>query len=236
MIVVYILSKFVNEIELRITILIMNYSSLKEIIDHLEQFEKELGKDASVKQFSLWLYQNYYKKTVYESVNKGMKIRSSIDIDIARAVGTLNIHAKHYIKTALKGTPLISLHDFTFLASLMEHGDLKKTELISRNYSELSPGIEVIRRLIRKGVIEDFNDTEDRRSKRVRPTILGRQVFVEVVQKMAQVSQIVTGNLSDEEKEFLLPILHRLVTHHAPIWREDYGENLDAILKKYSKQ
>jgi DNA-binding MarR family transcriptional regulator len=210
----------------------MKYQALRQLIDLFEEFEQESGKD-DVASFSAWLFMHQQTHPPKHPRSEKRGSSWSMESEIAYGVGTLNTHARHYIKTALKNSPLVGLHDFTFLATLVEEKSLRKTEIIDRNMMDLSPGMEVVRRLLRNGLIEDFQDPEDGRSKRIRLTEEGQEVFAAVLKDMRQVSQIVSGNLSLEEKATLIPLLQKLLNFHLPIWEKDHGAPLEKILKKY---
>ena len=77
---------------------------------------------------------------------------------------------------------------------------------------EVSSGIEVIRRLLRIGLIEDYPDPHDRRSKRVRITTAGRQILTDLRPGMDNIGELVTGNLTEREKNQLARILQNLNT------------------------
>lgn len=178
--------------------------------------------------FALWL------NSRYERPRTGMP-NTSLDDEMAIGLGKLYKHARHYVKTALANTPLKGGDDFAFLATLQETGDLRKSELIRYNFIEFSPGMEVIRRLIRRGLIEDYDDPEDGRSKKVRVTAKGRAAFMESLSEMAKASKIISGGLAAEEKGQFLHLARKLLHFHQPIWENDQGTQLDEIMEKYTE-
>lgn len=210
----------------------MSYHLIKEVIVLLEEFEQESGKQ-DLPAFAEWL-----QARVGESKEELPRTRwddytNNSDAHIAMSIGVLNTHARHYIKTALKDTALKGLHDFTFLAALLAHGDLRKSDIIAKNMMEFSPGMEVIRRLLRNGFIQDYDNPEDGRSRRVSITPAGRAVFEEATHNMQHVHQIVTGNLSAKEKDVLLQQLRKLIAFHQPIWDNEFGEDLEKIAERH---
>jgi len=211
----------------------MTYDFLRTLLDWAEKFQRETGQQ-DIQSFAFWLDQQIQQKEDSELTHPFDD--SYIDGQIAYALSMLNIHSRHYIKTALKQTDLVSIHDFGVLLSLQEEGDMRKTELIYANMLELSPGMEVVRRLLRHGFIEDFDDPDDRRSKRVRITAQGTSELAKISAQILKVSKIVVGNLTLAEKKQLLPILHKLTAYHKPIWYNDLGAELDSILEKYTDQ
>lgn len=202
----------------------MTYQLIKEVLEKLEAFEGG-GKGTDIRSFSYWLYSQYQ-----ETQEEGrLAMEENLDGQLSSLIMTLNVHAKHYMKTALRDTPLVSMTDFGFLYALIENESVRKTELISRNYSELSPGIEVIKRLIRLDLIEDFDDPEDGRSKRVRITQKGRELYLSALEDVNKATRILCGNLEESEKLRLLALLQKLNAFHQPIWEQERGKTLGEL-------
>jgi DNA-binding MarR family transcriptional regulator len=202
----------------------MPYFLIREILDKLEAFERE-GKSNDLRSFSFWLYSQFQDSPPGETTS----LNHNLDGQLINLISILNSHIKRYTKAVLKDSPLVSLNDFSFLASLVEEGSMRKTDLIARNYSELSPGIEVIKRLLRNGLIEDFDNPEDGRSKQVRLTREGRKLYESMLDDMNRAARIMAGDLSEQEKLGLLALTHKLLAFHQPIWDQARGSDLEAI-------
>ncbi|NRB63578.1 MAG: winged helix DNA-binding protein [Saprospiraceae bacterium] len=206
----------------------MNYSLLEDLIDVLKQYEEENG-SANLSEFSAWLFEQQHQKAADADLQGSPYIHHELNESIMQQLVDIYQHARHYIKTALKSTPLKGIFDFSFLTSLDELGDLRKSDLIHYNTVEFSPGMEVIRRLIRNGLIEDYDDPNDGRSKKVRLTINGKKTLEQVKPTMSKVYHIVAGNLSLREKRNTLSGIRKLTHFHQPIWEQQHGEDLDKI-------
>jgi DNA-binding MarR family transcriptional regulator len=209
----------------------MKFQTVKDLLGQLEKFEQETGLE-DLESFSGWLVAQHNGAKPYLPTKWDNDYPPDEDGRLAMSVSILNQHAKHYIKTALKDTPLKGLFDFTFLAGLLET-DQRKSDLINLGLLEFSPGMEVIRRLIRNGLIEDFEDPTDGRSRRVRITALGLTVFQHALTEFSKVKLIVAGNLKSEEKRTMIAYLSKLIHFHQPIWDQDLGTDLEVILDKY---
>lgn len=211
----------------------MSYELLKQVVGLLEEFEQETG-SKDIPAFSEWLQQRL-RGNEEEKIptTRWDDYPPNIETHIAMSIGGLHAHTRHYIKTALKDTELKGLHDFTFLATLINQGDLRKTDLINLNILEFSPGMEVIRRLMRNGFIEDYDNPEDGRSRRVSITAQGKIVFAAAMQELQKVNRLVVGNLNDAEKKLVLLKLRKLMAFHQPIWDNEYGEDLEKIIERH---
>ena len=97
-------------------------------------------------------------------------------------------------------------------------------ELIRANYSEVPSGIEVIKRLLNKGFIEEFADPDDKRSRRVRITPKGKKEYKATLPDMRKVIDIMSGNLAGDKKILLNTLLDELNDYHNQ--RHDQVKNL----------
>ena len=113
---------------------------------------------------------------------------------------------------------------------LLTHDSLSKTELINKNVHEKTTGMEIIKRLLRMGLISQFDDDLDKRSQRVAITEKGKYTIFSILDKMEDVSKIVSGNLSDLEKHTLKQLLEKLDHFHYDIFINDRQTELSDII------
>lgn len=207
----------------------MRYAKIKELIDYFEQFELENGSQ-DISSFAYWLHQqtSASPKTVSPKDKE-----QQLNEKISEELGKLSNYAKHYVKKATKDTPLAGWNDMVAMIILYYSGSKRKTELIQMGLMDLSPGMEVIRRLLRLGLIEEFSDPDDGRAKQVKLTDSGFEMYKQMEKQISKVSQIIGGNLTVEEKQQLTIILEKLAHFHYPIWQEDADSKLDKVLAKY---
>ncbi|MEL6252470.1 MAG: MarR family winged helix-turn-helix transcriptional regulator [Bacteroidota bacterium] len=206
----------------------MKYDKIKELMDHFEAFENETGSQ-EISSFAHWLH----KKSLKENYYQGPKLEQQLNERIVEELGKINNYTKHYIKKVTRESPLAGWNDMVAIIILYYAGSRRKTEVIQMGLMELSPGMEVVRRLLRLDMIEEFPDPDDGRAKRIKLTKKGREMFVEMEKEIKKVSKIMSGNLNVEEKQQLLFILEKLQNYHYPIWIEDQDSAIDKILDKY---
>jgi MarR family transcriptional regulator, lower aerobic nicotinate degradation pathway regulator len=216
------------------------YRLLGELIELLEAYEAgQEGREETLIGFSVWLGQHlgYPNPDLSIPAEAAGEKQPWADHEsktiLTILIAYLYRYAKHYSKKALEDTPLSTLDEFTFLATLSYRGNLTKTELINLHLLEITSGIEIIKRLEKGDLLESYADPNDRRSKRVKLTSRGREVLEVVMKKMDLVAQVVSGDLSEAEQQRLLPILHRLNDFHAVIHHQDRKSDLEAIKEKY---
>jgi hypothetical protein len=97
----------------------------------------------------------------------------------------------------------------------------------------VTSGADIIKRLVKHGYVEEFDDEDDKRSRRVRITQVGKLLIFKIFEEMDTVSSIITGNLTGDEKLFLLHYLNKLDNLHTDIYNNDRKAELEAIKMKY---
>jgi DNA-binding MarR family transcriptional regulator len=138
-------------------------------------------------------------------------------------------YVRIYIKKALKESPIQTADEFSFLITLMTYESMTKTELITNQVMEKTSGTEIIKRLLKQGLICEFADQDDRRSVRVAITDKGRRVLIATFPGMDAVAKIVIGNLSEPEIRTLYYLLKKLDFYHNDIFQNKRGRSLEEL-------
>ena len=112
----------------------------------------------------------------------------------------------------------------------MTYDSLSKSELITKQVMEKTSGSEIIRRLIKRGLIVESADENDKRSIRVSITQSGREELLRILPLMSKVTKVVVGNLSSEEIKTLSYLLKKLDYFHNDIYINKRGNTLRDIL------
>ena len=149
--------------------------------------------------------------------------------DISILIVLMNRYAKSYIKKVLTDSNLQTPEEFSYLITLMTYYNLTKSELITKQVMEKTSGSEVIRRLIKKGMITESADREDKRSIRVSVTKYGREEILKILPLMSRVTKIVVGNLNDEEINTLSYLLKKLDYFHNDIYLNKKDQSLSDL-------
>ena len=234
------------------------FQLISDLIHLVDKFHQKTKKSTfSLESFILWLNREvFFKKLppvsyphnetkrlnlpdVYfpektHKKNEYLAIRANVQLTLL--IHTLSKHLKHYSKKVLYDTDLVSMDGHTFLSMLNHIESIRKMELIKANYSEVSSGIEVIKRLLRKGFIEEFDDPNDKRSKRVKITNKGKMEYEKTLPDLRKVLDIMAGNLSDEKKIQLNVLLDELNDFHLLHYEKLKGMSLDQLLAECNKK
>ena len=140
--------------------------------------------------------------------------------------------ALFFAKKALSTISLNNLDDFIYMVGLYRTGIPTKSELIQLNVSEFTSGMEVIKRLVKMGLVEEFPDTEDKRSKRVKLTGKGKEVLFKGYGRMQQVARIVFGELDAQEMDMLYQFYSRMNTRLTELYPQVKDATIEQVLEK----
>ncbi|WP_281988920.1 MarR family winged helix-turn-helix transcriptional regulator [Aquimarina aggregata] len=209
------------------------YELIKQLINLTGEFvTNRLDRDITIKSFSSWL-SKYLDETIateeYEITGH------SIEAEIAAYIGRMSRYSNVYIKSALIDLPFATDMDFAFTAILHRSGSIGKTELIRKMAYDKSSGMEVIKRLLKNEIIEQFPNPDDKRSKLLRLTKNGEENVIKAYSEAHKAAKMVSGTLTTTEQITLLKTLKKLDDFHFPIYLEE-EKDLNLIIKKYANQ
>jgi DNA-binding MarR family transcriptional regulator len=150
---------------------------------------------------------------------------------LGKALGRLSKMAIFYSKKNLVDLKLKTLEDFVFLQNLTELGPLTKKQLIELHVTEYTTGIEIIKRLIKLGLVKEKEHSEDKRSTAVCTTVKGKILLEKCYPYMEQIGSVIFGPLTDEEAFELARTLTKLDSIHSNL----YHTQRDATLTELQK-
>ena len=215
----------------------MAYTLLKQLLEQVEAFEQlsQGGAGSAAPDlagFAAWLY----GRTAAPPAPRGPSAPATVpsmppEAEIGKLLIFLTRYARSYIRLGLAGTPLLTPDDFAYLATVMGHQPISKTELIARNIHEKATGTEVIKRLLARGLVAEQPHATDRRSKLLTITEAGGAVLGLVFGPMGQASQLIAGDLTRAERIQLLYLLKKLNAFHLPIFQEGRAGSFSDLLQ-----
>lgn len=212
----------------------MNYDLLIELVTRFKEFSlAHKDEAANLNDFRIWLNQNSYNTGVpTDSGHKETLGNNDVDVEISKLVIYLSRYARHLMKKGLLDYQELVNDDITYIYTLMSSESMTKMQLIEKNIHEKPTGMEIIKRLIRFGLIDETADEQDKRSKRIFLTPKGKELFFRSLEKMKKISKIITGDLSASEKSTLMLLLKKLDDYHNPIFLEEKNIDIDALASK----
>ncbi len=211
----------------------MELNLIIEIITDLDHFQKlQPNGQKSLEDFRFYLNEKAYEKENPKNLSDKFELDVyMLENEIAKQVILLGRYSKQMIKKSLENHPDLVNEDFTYLFRLMDYPFLTKMQLIEKNAHEKQSGIEIIKRLVRNGLINESPDPDDKRSTRISVSEKGKNVFLESMKDITIAAKIMSGKLNDTEKENLLETLKKLNTFHHTIYSNMRNEEPRNILK-----
>jgi MarR family transcriptional regulator, lower aerobic nicotinate degradation pathway regulator len=222
----------------------MNYAFLQSLLTQAEAFERDtpVADQQTLPRFAAWLGQQSAPPTANDAPasqpdepNRHALLNDADapDTQIGVMVSYLYRYNKLYGKKILADTPLTTIDEFSYLIMLLDAPDAPtKTELIERNIHEKTTGIEILRRLIKGGLVEQIDDPTDRRAKRLKLTEKGMGVLSQVIPRLAQLVKLLSGNLTMTEKTQLVSLLTKLHLFHNQLFHHERNTPVETLVER----
>lgn len=210
----------------------MNINFIVNLLLEAEAYEKsgQYRQNATTEDFRLWLNDQYYRsqspRFISEDENKEV---NDLENEIAKQVILLGRFTKQMVRRGLTGFPELCNEEFTYLYRLVDEPMLTKMQLIEKNAHEKQTGTEIIKRLVKYGLVEELSDPNDKRVKRLKITKIGRETFDKSVQNVSMTSRVLSAKLSDDEKNQLLKTLKKLNEFHFNVYFEHKDSDIEGI-------
>lgn len=200
----------------------MKYQTTLSLIQYLADFEAET-QSTDLREFACWLAQKLSPHPIKERFSKENIDKTPYGIEVGQwdmnahigvLIGRMARFSRMYAKKALDGLAIQSIEEFGFLMGIFELKNPTKSELVNMSLVEMTTGVEIIRRLVKAGLITEQKDTVDKRAKRLTITQIGQEVLMKALKGMHTVGETSVGFLSEEEKLALIAILSKLNRTH----------------------
>ena len=183
----------------------MSYKILQDLISHLEEYTETKSSD-SLENFLVWLNNKMF------GAAGDTEHKDHLELMIGFQISMLNKEIKRQTKSIISNSALSSLDGYSFLLHLENGNSFRKMELIEMHKLEAPTGFEIIKRLISKGLIEEFDDENDRRAKRVRLTQSGEAELVSLKPQIDAAFGKFSEKLEMDEKLNLVGTLSKLIS------------------------
>jgi DNA-binding MarR family transcriptional regulator len=183
----------------------MDYSLLKELISLTEAFQSEQASD-KLTDFLIWAN----NKVFVDSKSSEPDVHE--ELMLAFRIMYLNKELKKQTKSVLSESDLSSIDEYSFLLHLRYQSSFRKMEIVDLHNLEAPTGIEVIKRLLKNGLIDEFADQEDKRAKRIQINQKGRSELERIEPRITEIFSQFTEVLSLNEKIQMAGILDKLIS------------------------
>ena len=182
----------------------MEFKLLKNIIELIEEYQAT-NTSEKAEDFTIWLNNKLF------SVKKSDPHSTHDELLIAFKIMLLNKELKKQTKNVLSKSNVSSIDEYSFLLHLDYQESFRKMELVELHNLEAPTGIEIIKRLLKNGLIEEFADEEDKRAKRIKITKKGVSELESLKPEIDLIFVKLTKSLNLNEKIQVSGLLDKLI-------------------------
>jgi DNA-binding MarR family transcriptional regulator len=151
---------------------------------------------------------------------------------LLKIIGRISKLTMSYANLALRGTDLNQIEEFGILLTIQQEKNPKKTEIIYANLFELSSGTDMLNRMKKRGLIKEYMDKEDKRSKRIELTAKGAKVAQECKIRILKNATLMMNDLSNDDKELCIQLLKNVEMKFSALWQSHKSKAFDDIYKE----
>lgn len=173
---------------------------LTELSDFLHTYEGEAG--GAAPEFGRYLQ----GKSAGGDIHNGMD-----DLMVGMGLVALSNLVRARMNHFVSRSPFATFMDYQYLYILKEHGEMSKSELITANFMEMSSGIEVVKRLLKKGWINESPHPRDQRAKLIGLTAEGSAVLEDHAEEAWGLYCSFSKGLSDADTAAVASLLQDLL-------------------------
>lgn len=158
----------------------------------------------------------------------GGVVPPSIDALLIKLLGRIFKLFEIYMDSAVKETGIKQVEEFLLLTNI-NFETPRKTEVIYASLIELSTGTNILNRLIKDKFIVEYDDEDDRRSKRLKLTKKGEKTLLESRKKMSQVAKIFFNDMTNDDKYLCVQLLKEVEIKFSGLWQQHKGKPFHII-------
>jgi DNA-binding MarR family transcriptional regulator len=151
---------------------------------------------------------------------------------LLRRIGKFHIA---YSNKALEGTGLDQMEEFGILVTIYNQKNPIKSEAIYNNIMELSSGSNMLIRMKKRGLVNEYSDDQDKRVKRLKLTAKGEAVLMHAKDLVLKVAHMMVNELTDEDKRLCIQLLSPVDRHFSGMFQKQKNKPFDEIYRENIK-
>lgn len=166
----------------------------------------------SLEQFAHWLLQrrSASSKATSEQVSSTYREERQTEYGFSESNSRapelfwrLSKILKVYTKPILEAEGLKSQDEFAILTHIHQVEECAKKEAVETHFIDSSTGIDMIKRLIKRGLLMDRVAPHDRRARLVQLSPEGERLLGRIYQRLAQLPEVLVDMTAEEQKRFI---------------------------------
>jgi DNA-binding MarR family transcriptional regulator len=154
---------------------------------------------------------------------------------LLKIIGRISKLNMSYANLALKGTELNQIEEFGMLVTIKYEKNPKKTEVIYANLFELSSGTDMLNRMKKRGLIKEYDDKEDKRSKRIELTAKGEKVVETCFDRIRKNAIMLLHDMTNDDKELCIQLLKNIEIKFSSLWPQHKTKSFDEVYERVVK-
>jgi DNA-binding MarR family transcriptional regulator len=148
---------------------------------------------------------------------------------LLKLIGRISGIGQLYAGELLRDLPDIQPKDFYYLVTIWHAGDSRKTDIINRQLSELSTGMDILNHLKSISLIEERVDPSDRRAKLISITEKGKKVLYQCFRRMSKVGAILFDEVAEEDRKLCIQLLQNIEIKHTKLALEVKNKGIKEV-------
>lgn len=191
--------------------------------------------DGSLEEFCRHFLAHQQQKKEMGTLVGGV-VPTVLDGLLLKIIGRIAKLNLNYANMALKGTGLNQIEEFGVLLTIKQEKNPKKTEVIYANLFELSSGTDMLNRMMKRGLIKEYDDKEDKRAKRIEITVKGDKVVNECKSRIVKNATMLLHDMTDDDKRICIQLLKNVEIKFSALWPKHKGREFDEVYNEVVKE
>jgi len=205
-----------------------------ELVNYWSDFEIKHPK-GSIADFCRYFLAHQNKEQQTEGILVGGVVpfhKAGLLLKIIGRIGKLNMT---YANIALEGTGLYQIEEYGILQTINKEKSPRKTEVIYANLFELSSGTDMLNRMQKRGLIKEYADKEDKRSKRIELTEKGQKAIKLSNERIKKNATMLLSGLEEKDQELCIQLLKGIEIRLSENWQKHKGKSFDEIYNELTE-
>ncbi len=217
-----------------------SYSEIKKLIDLWEEYE-EVAERSSIHDFAEWIlmqdkrsYNTSRQKRylsgslLFPEYTKYLKNQSQKS-KILDMIARISRFHDFYLRKFLNDLPINTRLEYLFLYSVDVLGQVRKTDIIHLQLVEFTTGMDIIKRLINQGFLDEFPNTSDKRTRLLGITESGKILLKNATKKLQEEIDMFLSGIDENKWKKIIPVLEEIHDFHNEVYLK-YNDKTDAEL------
>jgi DNA-binding MarR family transcriptional regulator len=206
-------------------------NSTVQLVNEWAAFEAQHA-DANIEEFCRYYLIRKKESEDANSVFGEEHTPPTSHLVLMKMMGMIMRFSSIYISMAIKDLEIRREEDFYFLNYIRSEKNPRKTEIIHAFMYELTTGLSILAGLKELGLIEELEDPEDKRSKRVSLTPHGEKVLFSCYKQFGKVGAMLFKDIPDEDSKLCVQLLQKVVVRYMPVVGHHKGRDFEELFRE----